>query len=242
MNYQKDVRKDAIDFIVDHEDEIKEAIKEGSDFDANDISCLDEDFHCDIIDRAYSPADAGYILENCENEEDDRGLWDGQDPKQAISTMAAFSYGNDVWFEAKEIYEKIKEKYDDTIDAATDINNELEEDEQEDEDNIKEHTINDAWNAFFEEERPPLIKDGEEEKAALERWIEMGSKAGLWGGYPLGSSYIDARCGAGYSMPDIKEYVDFDHVLRVRLPNMAGKHREDVQRRIKEIKALLKQS
>ena len=51
---------------------------------------------------------------------------------------------------------------------------------------------------------------------------------GTRGSYPLGGSYIDARCGTGYGMPDQYEYVMTDRKVAKQLPHLAGKYRDDV--------------
>jgi hypothetical protein len=50
------------------------------------------------------------------------------------------------------------------------------------------------------------------------------------GGYPLGGSYIDARCGVGFGMPEQYEYISTDKKVAKQLPHLAGKYRKDVQK------------
>lgn len=45
----------------------------------------------------------------------------------------------------------------------------------------------------------------------------------------MGMSYIDARCGSGHGMPDIKNFVDCDHELARKIPALAGKREEFVK-------------
>lgn len=116
-NYDEQVIEEAKCFLYDNEDMIRDAIKNGSDFDRNDIDELDEVFHYSIVDRAYSLMEAAFIVENCHEEEHDSGLWDGQSPRDAINTMAAFSFANDVWDELTALYEQIRSEYDEVMEA-----------------------------------------------------------------------------------------------------------------------------
>ncbi len=231
MNYEKDVEDDAEALIFDNEDMFKEAIKDENDFDRNDIGGLDSLFHETIVDRSYTPSDAGIIMESCENPESDSGLWEGQEPTQAMCSMAAWSYANDVWFKAEELYKELQGEYNEKIGALT-------EDEQID-------RSDDIINSIFEEtkkqsEIEPVEEGSKEELRILKEWMELNKKAGMWGGYPLGSSYIDARCGSGHGMPDIKDFVDFDHEVRSKLPHMSGKYKGVIEEKIAELETKYK--
>lgn len=225
MDYLKDVLDDAVSFIQDHEEALKEAIVDGLDFDRNYISCLDEDFHCAITDRAYSLTDAAYIIESCVNEETDSGLWEGQQPEQAISTKAAFAYSMDVWFKCEEIYKEIKEAYEDAL-------NDIEEEQGPgDEDAYAELAIGRSWRAFEHDylEVEPVLPGSPEEGALLRRWLSLNESAGMWGGYPFGSAYIDTRCGSGHGMPEVKNFVDFDHEAAAKLPHLKGRYKANIR-------------
>ena len=63
----------------------------------------------------------------------------------------------------------------------------------------------------------------------------MNQDAGMRGGYPVGSSYIDARCGTGHGMPEVKDYVEFDHEFAQRVPWLSGKYKDVVQNRHDEL-------
>ncbi len=110
-NYNEKVKSESIDFIQNNEDDLKEAIIEDTDFDRNDIETLDENFHCDIVDKEYSLSEAAFIIENSSEEETDSGLWESLSLKKALSCKAAFTFGNDVWFKCEEIYNEIKSGY-----------------------------------------------------------------------------------------------------------------------------------
>lgn len=228
MNYDADVLKDAVDFLDNHSDEFKDAISNGLDFDLNDIDGLDEWFHEEITDRSYSLTDASYILENCDNEETDSGLWEGKSPTEAIPIMAAYSYANDVWFKCEELYNEIKDSYKEI----------LAEPESEDmEPPTEEYAIERAWGDFRKEyiEIKPIEKGSEEEQRLIKRWLDLNPKAGLWGGYPVGNSYIDARCGSGHGMPEVKDYVDIDQEIAQKCPHLRGKNRHEMEKYYKKI-------
>lgn len=230
MNYKKDVEEDARDFLTEHEDEFKEAIKDGKEF--HGIDEVHDWLHESVTDRAYTPQDAVYVLEECENEENDSGIWEGLDDwRQELSARAAYSYSNDVYYKASEIYEELKERYEELVDEA----GECKEDEDEDERNEK--ILNQVWGEFTEEDKiEPITPGGQEEIDLIEQWLEMGKNAGSWNGYPMGGSYIDARCGVGFGMPDVKDYVDFDREVAKKLPHLSGKYQTDVRARLDELK------
>lgn len=228
MNYEKDILQEAKDFLSNNEDMIKEAIKNGADWDYNDIDSLDENWHCEITDRSYSLEDAAYIISHADNVETDSGLWEGQDPQDALRAQAAYSYANDVWFECERIFKEMKDEYEEDRDHEEDH----EEDENFNTDKMEEENdklLDDIIKRATAQPIEPAEQGSEDEKELIERWLNLNANAGLWGGYPVGSSYIDARCGSGHGMPDIKEYVDFDQEFRKKVPHLDGKRKEEVK-------------
>ena len=242
MNYQKDVEQEAIDFLINHDEDVKESLKNGESWDRNDISWLDDSWHSAIVDKSYTPSDAVYILENCENEETDKGLYGGDnaDWRDIISTLAAYSYSNDVWFEAEELYNELKEEFENQQSELEEKSNTEEKAETDsNERDIDDKAVNQVWNAFVNKYAPKFepVTDPLEEYNLLTKWIEMGNKAGeFWNGNPLGDSYIDIRYDTGYGMPDVKDFVDFDHEVAHKLPNIVGKYKVDIEIRIDELK------
>ena len=109
-NYRTDVQENAVDFLIDNDDMVKDALENNFDWDRNDIADLDQNFHEQITDREYHLEEAAYVLKHCENKETDSGLWGGLEPEQAIGCQAAFSFSNDVWFECESIYNDLKDK------------------------------------------------------------------------------------------------------------------------------------
>lgn len=234
MDYEKDVLKEAVDFLVEFEDAIKGALIDDTDFDNIDLyGDMRDALHTSVIDRGYTPGDAVYILENCENEEDDSGIWEGlKDWREQLSARAAYSYGNDVWFKAEELYKELKDNYKDKENDAMD-----EAEEKEEEFNDYDKLANEAWNDFVEEHTVQPVKEGsEEEIELLKEWLALRKDAGMWGGYPLGSCYIDARCGSGHGMPEVKEFVDCDQEVAEKLPHMKHKSHLDVEMRLEELR------
>jgi hypothetical protein len=229
MDYDNEVEEEAYDFIFDHEEMMVQALKDDADWDYNDIDDLDMYWHEEIVDRGYTLEDAAYILSECHEEESDRGLWEGQDASDAMSTQAAYSYSNDVWFKCEELYNELKEKMQDLID---------EKDDDDDRDDDEFAKI--AFDKFYEEHRKPQItpveKDSDEELSLICRWLRVNERdAGMRGGYPVGGSYIDSRCGTGHGMPEVKDYVDFDREFAQKVPWLSGKYKEAVQERHDEL-------
>lgn len=223
VDYYKDVETEAKDFLANNEDMIKGALEDGKDFDLNDIDGLDGAFHYDITDRAYSPRDAVFVLENTDNEETDSGLWEGQDWRDELSTRAAYSFSNDVWFKCEEIYKEMQEEIERRRNAL------LPEDEKELEEEEEQKILDEVFKEHTTTKLEPVEQGSKEEKRLIERWLELNKGAGMWGGYPVGSSYIDARCGTGHGMPEIKDYVDFDREFSQQVPHLADKRRAEVE-------------
>jgi hypothetical protein len=73
----------------------------------------------------------------------------------------------------------------------------------------------------------PIEPGSEEERRELLEWLRAGRNSSR-GGYPLGGSYIDARCGHEYGTPE-HAYVSSDNELGARLPHLRGKYARDVK-------------
>jgi len=74
----------------------------------------------------------------------------------------------------------------------------------------------------------------------IERYLALGGNASLWDGYPCGSSYIDSRCGVGFGMPEIHDYVEYDHMIAKAIPEIDGKSKNDVKKYLEELRKELK--
>jgi hypothetical protein len=64
--------------------------------------------------------DAADIIEYADNEETDSGLWDGQDPEEAIKTKAFFTLRADVYSKVEEMLKDLEEEQDINLDNAKD--------------------------------------------------------------------------------------------------------------------------
>lgn len=227
MDYDNEIDNEARDFLLDHEEMIVQALKDDADWDYNDIDNLDSLWHETIVDRGYTLEDAAYILENCQNEENDSGIWEGLDAQEAMSAQAAYSYSNDVWFRCEEMYNNIKENMQEII----------EENEGTDKEDVEFAQVAfDEFKADYDKTISPVEKDSEGELSLIRQWLRMNERdAGSRGGYPVGSSYIDSRCGTGHGMPEVKDYVEFDHEFAQKVPWLSGKYKEVVQDRHDEL-------
>lgn len=224
MLYRDEVDEEARNFLIENEEMFVKALQNDADFDYNDIDDLDAYWHESIVDRAYTVADAEYILDNCENEETDSGIWEGLDYRDEMSARAAFSYSNDVWFACATLYDEIKERMQELID-----------DENMDADVAAEKAFNE-FKAENDIKVAPVEKGSEDELNLIRRWLRANKEdAGMRGGYPVGASYIDSRCGTGHGMMDVKEYVEFDHLFAQKVPWLSGKYKEVVQERHDEL-------
>jgi len=265
MDYNNDVNTEAFDFLDEIEADIKAAIISGeediSEINCSESGRgeIRDYFHETVIDRGYSIEDAAYIIANCEDEETDTGLWEGREMHDAMQACAAYSYGNDVWAEVESQYEGLLGEFEPSymiVDADGNRhagNKEADFSEEEDAQEYIEYEINpedreglevvegrgnidEVWEQWKAEYTVDEIETGGmDELFVLKRWAKMAEEAGTWGGYPLGSVYIDARCGTGYSMPDVKDFYDYDVIARRKLPSMVGKYRDAVKERIAEL-------
>jgi hypothetical protein len=117
ISYDSIVEEAARDFINEQEEMLVEAVAEETDFDR--IRDLDRAFNETVRDTAYSTADAAFIIRNSDNVETDRGLTEGQDHDEAQSTIAAFTFGNDVWEATKKMFEELTEAAEDAVSDVT---------------------------------------------------------------------------------------------------------------------------
>ena len=106
-NYKEYVDNEARSFVDEYEDELLDEIKNGNtdvyEF-VNDYRVhewVDNDFiYVDLTDSAE-------ILEQSDNVETDFGLWEGQEPIEAIKTQAFFTYKNDLSDKVISIFESV---------------------------------------------------------------------------------------------------------------------------------------
>ena len=118
-NYRAEAESDARETVSNFADEILEQLLDkgkASDDLNNDYPNGDSWHHESHVDKWYSLTDAAELIDELSDcEETDNGLWEGQQPKEAISTCAAFTYGNAVYEEWTRLIEKINEEADEII-------------------------------------------------------------------------------------------------------------------------------
>lgn len=125
MKTYKDLILETAEVFIDNfREEIENEIKEGSDFN----SMID---HIDLHDKLHEDLDNSWysflrddifkdfdselttcarILDWTSNKETDSGLWEGQEPEQAIQTQAFFSVRSDVYFVLEDLYNDLAEE------------------------------------------------------------------------------------------------------------------------------------
>ena len=128
-DYNKEAISDAVSTAREFLDQIVEKVCDGEDISddlLNDYGTGDAYHHESHVDKEYGLADASDLLSQLsDHEETDTGLWEGQEPRKAIATQAAFTYGNAVMHHWQELIEELND--DNVIEAFRDtIANEFE--------------------------------------------------------------------------------------------------------------------
>ena len=126
-NYYDEAKDDASGFINNFQDELVESLMENGEVPT---------YHSDINESyvyescgayGYSLRESAELLDQLDEfEADDSGMWDGQSPRDAVSTMATFTYQNAVSHFITKLLELINDNYD-----LEDILNEIDEDADE---------------------------------------------------------------------------------------------------------------
>jgi len=113
-NYLASAESDAKETVDNFKDEIVEQLCDdgkASDDLNNDYPGGDAWHHESHVDKWYNLHEAAAVLDQLDDfEETDSGLWEGQDMKEALSTCAAFTYGNAVYHEWTELIEQINDE------------------------------------------------------------------------------------------------------------------------------------
>jgi hypothetical protein len=113
-DYRKNAREDAADTVEHFLDETAEQLVENgkaSNDMYNDYPDGDAYHHETHVDKSYNLLEAAHLLNQLiDHEADDSGLWEGLAPKEAISVMAAYTYGNAVYDFWRDLIEKINEE------------------------------------------------------------------------------------------------------------------------------------
>lgn len=130
-NYLANAESDAKETVDNFKEEILEQLLdngEASDDLNNDYDGGDAWHHECHVDKWYSLHDAAAVLDQLDEfEETDSGLWEGQDMKEALSTCAAFTYGNAVYSEWTDLIKRINKEADTIISEFDDEEADLEE-------------------------------------------------------------------------------------------------------------------
>lgn len=98
-SYDATARAYALQLIDQFSEEMADmaAVGDVSDDINNDYPNGDAAFHETAVDRDYPLLEAARLLDELsDHEETDNGLWDGADPRRAISIQAAYTMGNAV--------------------------------------------------------------------------------------------------------------------------------------------------
>jgi len=228
MGYKEDIEEYAICFIVEHEEQIKKGIINNLDFE--DLNEKEYNYLGDLLRERefyFSLDDAVVVIDECEELEEDKGLWEGQQPEEALIIKAIYSAQNDLIVKTDEIYNTLKEGYVNAIEK-------LENDKGEKinlNDKNKGEVINNIFKRWEGEREVIPLKNGSiEEKEAIEEWLRENKTVGIFGGYPLGSCYIDSRCGSGYdNNSQLANYLDLDRHTVKLIPHLKGKYTNEVE-------------
>jgi len=120
VTYRTDVISDAFEFLRYNEQDIKEAIaEETATLDAVLNGGIYDRFCEDLHSRTYSWMEAAIIIENCKREEEDASLWFGRKMEDAVQVCAVYSYANDVWDMAVELYSDLLDEYEPSYNVVT---------------------------------------------------------------------------------------------------------------------------
>jgi len=111
MSYSDESKQDAKDTASEYLDTILDKLfanEDVSDDLHNDYAGGDSHHHENHVDKSYTLQEAADLLDELsDHEETDNGLWEGQMPRQAISTQAAFTYGNAVISQWRDLIQEI---------------------------------------------------------------------------------------------------------------------------------------
>jgi hypothetical protein len=104
----EDDAREAVDYFLD--DIVKAIIENEGEVDTDILDWSASYHHESHIDKPYRLLEAATLLDQLDDfEETDSGLWEGQSPRDAIATQAAFTYGNAVASEFDDLMKAINE-------------------------------------------------------------------------------------------------------------------------------------
>ena len=129
-DYLASAESDAKSTIQEYADAILEQLLDddkASDDLLNDYPDGDAYHHESHVDKWYSLIDAATLIDQLSKfEETDSGLWEGQQPKEAIGTCAAYTYGNAVYSEWTDLIRRINSEAEDIISDFAEEESDLE--------------------------------------------------------------------------------------------------------------------
>lgn len=150
-DYGQESEEDAKRMVDEFRDQIEEQLVDNDsasqDFN-NDYVGGDSYHHENHVDRPYQLLEAAQLLQQLSDyEETDTGLWEGQQPEDAISTKAAFTYGNAVASDWSDLIDKINDEYDDMKDG---IDSKFDEEDEDYDEEAHEKALRSAAAAAVE--------------------------------------------------------------------------------------------
>jgi len=163
-DYLSDAVSDARETVSEFKDTILEQLEENDKASKDlhtDYPGGDRWHHESHIDKYYNLTEAAELIDELSvHEETDSGLWEGCQPKEAIGVCAAFTYGNAVLSEWRDLIDELNGE---AMTIIEDFDNRINEaDESEDEAGYQD-----------EEYKGPASDDlRDEKKEALEELID----------------------------------------------------------------------
>jgi hypothetical protein len=125
MSYLSEAEEAARDCVRYYAGEIIEQLqKKGtvSDDLFNDYAGGDAYHHENHVDKWYNLVESAQLLSELrDHEETDSGLWDSQDPEDAVRSKAAYTYGNAVYAAWRTLIEQINDDAQDILDEYNDL-------------------------------------------------------------------------------------------------------------------------
>ncbi len=177
-NYRESAESDAKSAVSNFRDEIVEMLIDdgkASDDLLNDYPNGDGYHHESHTDRFYNLQEAAAVLDKLyDNEETDRGLWEGQDMKTALGTCAAFTYANAVYSEWNDLIGKVNDEADDILSdfnaEETDLETERDDllSNAQDEDEAADFAEADAKETTTKKAAKPLLRKAAEHRTTAE--------------------------------------------------------------------------
>lgn len=146
-NHKQNAIDDAMSSVEDHIKEIAEYILDFSSVPTDAEGDLDgfEQYHHENHLGDYGLLEAAEVLtELSEHEETDSGFWEGKSPKEALSTMAAYTYSAAVLHQTNAILKDLKD-----FQEIEDLIEEMDESEDFDRDAMRRN-IRDAIQKFLD--------------------------------------------------------------------------------------------